>query len=194
MTYSKFLFRCLAIPAMAAMLVAANCSSPPQKEPAPQPKAEPQPEVKKRSAPEPDPADARKRAANLQSELLASLGGQLKEMPVFYYPPFRHELSESRFRSIFGNNLNVIKAIAGKVPAGYYLEVVGHANQHPRKSAEYTRELSTKRARQVYDHLVSAGIPAGKMKVKGVANSQPISASQPRNPKNRRVTFAIGVD
>jgi len=54
-------------------------------------------------------------------------------------------------------------------------------------------ELSQKRAKAVYDYLVSAGIPASKLKYKGYGETKPVAPnnSEENRAKNRRIEFKV---
>jgi outer membrane protein OmpA-like peptidoglycan-associated protein len=71
------------------------------------------------------------------------------------------------------------------------VEIVGHMDKVEDK--ENLNDLSTDRARSVFDYLVKNGVPANRMSYKGVKSTDPLDASgtQDSLAKNRRVTFKI---
>jgi OOP family OmpA-OmpF porin len=67
------------------------------------------------------------------------------------------------------------------------VEVAGHTDSIG--TEEYNEDLSYRRARAVKDYLVSEGVAADRMDVRGFGESRPIAdnASEDGRAKNRRV-------
>lgn len=74
---------------------------------------------------------------------------------------------------------------------GINVEIAGHTDNVG--NATYNQELSEKRARAVYDYLVAAGIPTGRLKAKGYGQSKPLvpNDSEQNRQQNRRIEFLI---
>jgi outer membrane protein OmpA-like peptidoglycan-associated protein len=76
-------------------------------------------------------------------------------------------------------------------------EIVGHINYQSRYDSTHLGDLyqlSTKRAKVVYEYLLEYGIASSRIRYKGVGNSQPAIAS-PKNDgermKNMRVQIIV---
>ena len=114
---------------------------------------------------------------------------QLAKVPVVGFPPFTTKMPITQFDQYGENAATVAKTVIASMPEGYLIQIVGHANQHPSKSAAFTKSLSTQRAKYVYTYFVSKGIDKNKMTYTGVGSSEPdpnLSHSD-----NRRVTFKL---
>ena len=72
---------------------------------------------------------------------------QLAKVPVVGFPPFTTKMPITQFDQYGENAATVAKTVIASMPEGYLLQIVGHANQHPSKSAAFTKSLSTQRAR-----------------------------------------------
>lgn len=76
------------------------------------------------------------------------------------------------------------------------LEVDGHASDEGHKWAEeHNNKLAEARAQAVADYLISKGVPADKLVVKGFGTSRPIAdnATEAGRVANRRVEFELTV-
>jgi len=82
----------------------------------------------------------------------------------------------------------------------WFVEVSGHTDDLPGPTADFNQKLSERRARAVYEYLVSQGIPAEKLSWAGYGETRPykkITPSMTRDEKdevrsrNRRVEFFI---
>lgn len=71
------------------------------------------------------------------------------------------------------------------------IEIGGHTDD--RGSASYNRRLSTKRAKSVYDYLISKGINKSRLSYKGYGKSKPLASNETEEGRksNRRVEFKI---
>lgn len=170
--------------------VSAQCSSAqeteePKKE---EPKEEPKKEAAKAEPKEEAPV-ARSRSLDLGAEVLDRLNSRLADMSVSDYDPYSVKVKQTQFDELINRVKPVLKEALDQVPEGYVLQVTGHANPNKKHGESYWVNLSQRRAKTVFDHLVQQGMTAGKMSVKGVGSSQP--AVEGWSPKNRRVTFKI---
>lgn len=72
-----------------------------------------------------------------------------------------------------------------------HISIEGHTDNIG--SAEYNQDLSTRRAKAVYDYLISKGIAAERLQYKGYGFSRPIASNETEDgrAKNRRTEFVI---
>ncbi len=88
-----------------------------------------------------------------------------------------------------------IQSALNAMAPGYKLQITGHSCAIGPREAEGGRMgniyYSEQRAKAVYQALINAGLPADKMIVKGIANDEPLPGVDPKDQKNRRVTFKI---
>lgn len=104
------------------------------------------------------------------------------------FPPSSSNLS-NRNKSLIGSKaVAVIKEVVNKLPEGYVVQVTGHSALV--KEAP-TDDVSTGRAKAVYDELVRAGIDRNKLTYKGVGTSELIPGLDGLDPKQRRVSFKV---
>ncbi len=88
-----------------------------------------------------------------------------------------------------------IEQALSQVGTGYVIQVTGHTctigprNATGGKKGNY--HWSEQRAKGVYDGLRRAGIPANQMTYKGVADTQLLPGVDPKDQKQRRVTFQV---
>ena len=82
----------------------------------------------------------------------------------------------------------VIKEVVNKVPEGYVIQVTGHSAMV--KDAA-TDDVSTNRAKAVYNELLRAGIDRNKLTYKGIATSEMLPGLDGLDPKQRRVSFKV---
>ncbi len=74
-------------------------------------------------------------------------------------------------------------------------EIIGHINYQSRFDSSHLTDLyqlSERRAKAIYDYLVSYGISATRMTFRGVGNSQPIYSS-PINDEQRRKNMRVQI-
>ncbi len=74
-------------------------------------------------------------------------------------------------------------------------EIVGHINYQSRFDSSHLTDifkLSERRAKAVFDYLVEFGIPANRMKYKGVGNSNPVYPS-PKNDEEKRKNMRVQI-
>ena len=100
------------------------------------------------------------------------------------------------FTTWASNNKDKIQQALDQVGDGYVLQVTGHTcNIGPRTPPGDGRRgnmfYSEQRARSVYNALVTAGVPANRMTVKGVADTEPLPGAPRDGQAQRRVTFQI---
>ncbi|MCM7773290.1 type VI secretion system protein TssL, long form [Enterobacter asburiae] len=92
--------------------------------------------------------------------------------------------------------VNVIERIASEVRrVNGDVVIVGHTDATPisRPGLPNNVVLSEKRAAEVAQYFISAGLPESKVKVRGVGSSQPVAsdATAQGRAKNRRVEFFV---
>jgi flagellar motor protein MotB len=69
------------------------------------------------------------------------------------------------------------------------IEISGHTDS--RGSFTYNQELSTRRAKSVYDFLIQQGITAGRLEYKGYADRLLLEEKNPESARNRRIEMQI---
>ncbi len=121
--------------------------------------------------------------------IIDAANGQLAKVPVIGFPPFGTSMPITQFDQYGENSATAAKAVIASMPAGYKLQVTGHANQHAQKSAGYTKNLSTQRAKYVYNYFVKKGVDKSKLTYVGVGDSEPDTSLS--RDQNRRVTFRL---
>lgn len=91
--------------------------------------------------------------------------------------------------------ISQIAPIVAALPSDYFLIVEGHADSRPITSGVYPSnwELSSARAGAVVRSLQTSGVPAGKMRAIGFADTRPID-SDPESAMNRRVVIKIDTE
>lgn len=95
----------------------------------------------------------------------------------------------NRNKSLIGSKaVAVIKEVVNKLPAGYVIQVTGHSAMV--KDAA-TDDVSTGRARAVYNELVRAGVNRDKLTYKGIATSEMLPGLDGLDAKQRRVSFKV---
>ncbi|MCX7679047.1 MAG: OmpA family protein [Spirochaetes bacterium] len=82
----------------------------------------------------------------------------------------------------------IIKDVVNKLPEGYVVQVTGHSALV--KEAP-TDDVSTGRAKVVYDELIRAGINRNKLTYKGVGTAELLPGLDGLDPKQRRVSFKV---
>ena len=114
---------------------------------------------------------------------------QLAGVAVLGFPAFTESMPVGQFDKYGATAANVVKTIVNEMPAGYVLQITGHANQHASKDAQYTKTLSVSRARYVYNYFLKKGIAKTYLSYQGVGADEPDSSLSHDN--NRRVTFKL---
>jgi OOP family OmpA-OmpF porin len=92
----------------------------------------------------------------------------------------------AQYTSLFDNAVHILE-----VNPSMTVQIEGHTDS--RGAASYNQELSVRRAQAVKDHLVSKGIDANRITVKGFGESVPIATNDTAagRAENRRVGFTI---
>ncbi len=89
----------------------------------------------------------------------------------------------------------VVQKVIGGLPEGYVLQVTGHADargpEYPEGNKPGNIKISEERAKAVHSALKKKGIDSPKFTYKGAGSSEPLEGVDPRDPKQRRVTFVV---
>ncbi len=126
------------------------------------------------------------RPYNLDVELAPIKEGKQVELSNIFFEVDKHKLKStskaelSELAGFLEQNPNVV------------IEIQGHTDNQG--SETYNQQLSEKRARAVYQHLVKKrGIDAKRLQYKGYGQTQPIASNQKEagRAQNRRTTFEI---
>jgi outer membrane protein OmpA-like peptidoglycan-associated protein len=83
--------------------------------------------------------------------------------------------------------VGLVKPIIDQIPAGYVMQITGHAADYPTKATQAS--VSKGRAAKIYNELKKAGVPAAKMTYKGVGIDEPLSGYDGKDAKQSRVSF-----
>ncbi|MDH4198788.1 MAG: OmpA family protein [Spirochaetia bacterium] len=116
--------------------------------------------------------------------LLEDMNKKLDERKVTGYKKNQTSLANTEW---IEKSLPVLKELSARIPDGYVLLIEGHTDQSG--SDEINQDVSTGRAKTLYDKLVKNGISSDKLKYQGVGTKYLID--EPYSEKNRRVTFKI---
>lgn len=102
----------------------------------------------------------------------------------------KFDFDKSELRS---ENREILARITGILLTSpdYTISVNGHTDDVG--SSEYNLALSERRAQAVYDYLLEAGLPEGRLTVQGWGKSKPLveGTSEAARAKNRRVELGI---
>ncbi len=92
----------------------------------------------------------------------------------------------AQYTSLFDNAVHILE-----VSPSMTVQIEGHTDS--RGAASYNQGLSVRRAQAVKDHLVSKGIDANRITVKGFGESTPLATNDTEagRAENRRVGFTI---
>ena len=85
------------------------------------------------------------------------------------------------------NIISIVKPVIDKIPDGYAMQITGHCADYD--SAAMRQSVSTARAKKIFDELKAAGVSESKMTYKGVGSDEPRSDLDPKDFKQRRVSF-----
>ncbi|URA10472.1 T9SS type B sorting domain-containing protein [Thermospira aquatica] len=111
----------------------------------------------------------------------------------------------SQSQEILGKMVSVFQRLLSQperygLTSDFFIEVSGHTDDLPGPTPDFNTKLSEKRAKAVYDYLVSQGIPADKLTWAGYGEKRPYKPIKPEMSKeqrdelrsrNRRVEFFI---
>jgi adhesin transport system outer membrane protein len=108
----------------------------------------------------------------------------------FNFSEIRFELNSSRLTR---KGRKIVEKVGAQLKTidDFKLEIIGHTDTKGR--AAFNNRLSRKRAKTVYNKLVSMGIEPAKMKAYGMGEKAPIYSNRNRagRQKNRRIEFRI---
>lgn len=74
-------------------------------------------------------------------------------------------------------------------------EIIGHVNYQSKRDPAYLKdlyELSTNRAKVIYELLLEKGIRAERMSYRGVGNSEPVFRD-PKNEEEKRKNMRVEI-
>lgn len=122
---------------------------------------------------------------HLEAVLKEMIKGEEFVLKNIFFDPDKFELKEASKAE-----LNTLKSFLEENPS-LFLEVGGHTDDAG--SSSYNVELSEKRAKSVYDYLLSIGIPPSRLSYKGYGESSPLypNDTEANKAKNRRTAFKV---
>ena len=95
-------------------------------------------------------------------------------------------------------NRSKIEEIAGYLPEGFVIEVVGHTDRtgplYAGLGSPGNQWLSRERARRVYQRMIQAGMDASLLTFRGVADEQLLQNVEEDDPSHRRVTLGVTLE
>jgi outer membrane protein OmpA-like peptidoglycan-associated protein len=119
--------------------------------------------------------------------LVDSINNQVKGFSIDGFPGGSANMKNSEDFDNMKSIVSVVKPVIEKIPDGYAMQITGHCAAYD--SAADRDRVSKARAKKVYDELKAAGAAESKMTYKGVGSNEPISGLDPKDPKQRRVSF-----
>ena len=121
--------------------------------------------------------------------------GQLAKYPVTGFAYKSAQIPSQEWNNWARMAAPVVKNILNKLPAGYVLEVRGHADasgpEQPEGNKPGNLNISRDRAQAVIKALASAGLTSSKITYKGVGSAELLPKYDSRSGQQRRVTFAV---
>ena len=118
---------------------------------------------------------------------VSMINRQVKGFAIDGFPGGSSKLSKNEDLENMKKIVGLVKPIIESVPAGYTMQITGHAANYD--SASRQKSVSTARAAKIYSELKKAGVPASKMSYKGVGIAEPISGYSDKDAKQRSVSF-----
>ena len=115
--------------------------------------------------------------------------GQLAKVPVMGFPAFKTSMPIKQFDEYGENAATAAKTVVASMPAGYKLQITGHANAGTGKPAGFVKNISTERAKFVHAYFVKKGLDPAKMTYTGAGDTEQDPGLT--REQNRRVTFKL---
>ena len=115
------------------------------------------------------------------------------ESMVFYFGVGRYEPApgQETFLKDLEQTARQLVALAEELNQPLLIQVVGHSDSSGPEDANL--EISRGRVQTLWDRLVSAGVPEGRLTVRAAGSRQPLNPghAEPERALNRRVTFEV---
>lgn len=112
---------------------------------------------------------------------------QVKGFSIDGFPAGSAKLEKNEDLENMKKIVALVKPIIEQIPAGYVMQITGHAADYPTKAIQMS--VSKGRALKVYNELKKAGVPASKMSAVGVGINEPLEGYDGKDGKQRRVSF-----
>jgi outer membrane protein OmpA-like peptidoglycan-associated protein len=119
--------------------------------------------------------------------VLDSINKQVKDFSIDGFKGGSATVDNSENLENMKNIVSIVKPIITKIPDGYAMEITGHCADYD--TAAIRKNVSTARAKKVYDELKKAGTPEAKMTYRGAGAEEPDPRYGTKDPKQRRVSF-----
>lgn len=127
--------------------------------------------------------------------LVIEYNSKLEKYPVMGFKYKGSRLPRKQWNRWIRQTAKTIKAMLRDLPPGYVLQITGHSDssgpEEPVGNKPGNIQISTNRAKSVYNSLKRIGISMKRITYKGMGSSMLLSEEDPRSPKQRRVTFEI---
>lgn len=105
------------------------------------------------------------------------------------------DVTKEDFNAWASENINFIREAFDRLPAGYSLQIKGHADSTGPEEAEGNKKgnvyYSQIRAEAVKEALVQQGLPAARITTVAAGSGEPVSGYDEEDEINRRVTFQV---
>ncbi len=119
--------------------------------------------------------------------VLTATNEQIRDFSIDGFPGGSSKIKENEDLENMKRIVDLVKPIIEKLPDGYVMEIRGHAAAYPTKALQ--KSVSKKRALKIYKALKKAGVPASKITYKGLDIQEPLEGYDPKDAKQRRVSF-----
>lgn len=116
-----------------------------------------------------------------------AINNQVKGFAIDGFPGGSAKLSKNEDLENMKKIVALVKPIIDQVPAGYVMQITGHAADFDGKAKQMS--VSKARAERVYSELKKAGVAPAKMTYKGVGIEEPAAGYDAKDFKQRRVSF-----
>ncbi|HNR89500.1 MAG TPA: OmpA family protein [Spirochaetota bacterium] len=129
-------------------------------------------------------------AASSGNMVVDALNASLAKVPIEGFQSGK-AASKQEWDAMITKAIPVVKEVLPKVPDGYSLQTTGHTDAQGGVNSAGNLNLSTARAKQVYDAIKKQGVNDKKFTYKGVAGNIISSKCGANDNCQRRVTFMV---
>lgn len=148
--------------------------------------------AQKKEDPKPEPSEASS-PEKIAAPDINNLNNSLEKYPIAGFDYKSSKMPESEWAEWAKSAAPIVKKIISSLPENYVLQATGHTDsigpEEPTSSKPGNLRISRDRAKTVYNALIKAGITSEKLTYKGVGSSIPDTKYNPKDSRQRRVTF-----
>jgi len=116
-----------------------------------------------------------------------SINKQVKDFSIDGFHGGNATMNKNEDLENMKNIVSIVKPVIAKIPDGYQMQITGHCADYDTPAIR--QNVSTARAKKIYDELKKAGCAEAKMTYKGVGSEEPLGGYDKKDPKQRRVSF-----